>query len=117
LNASLRTRERTYQALAWEANARIAMISQDHAAAEVCVSHALSFVERWEIPVAAWRVHATAAEGSTDPELARAQWRRSADTITRLADSLPQTEPSREIFLSAPRIRQILDRQSRASGQ
>jgi hypothetical protein len=117
LKASLRTRERTFQALAWEANARIAMISQDHAAMQECIGNALSIVERWEIPVAAWRAHATAAEAATDPELARAQWRLSAETITRLADSLSRTEPSREMFLSAPRIRQILDIQrSRASG-
>jgi DNA-binding winged helix-turn-helix (wHTH) protein/tetratricopeptide (TPR) repeat protein len=117
LNASLKTRERTYQALAWEANARIAINSQDHAVAEDCVNKALSIVERWEIPVAAWRVHATAAEASRDPELARQQWRLSAETIIRLADSLSQTEPSREMFLSAPRIRQILDtQQPRASG-
>jgi DNA-binding winged helix-turn-helix (wHTH) protein/tetratricopeptide (TPR) repeat protein len=117
LKASLRTRERTYQALAWEANARMAMISGDHAAADACVSQALSLVERWEIPVAAWRVHATAAEAATDPKLARVQWRLSAETITRLADSLSRTEPSLEVFLSAPRIRQILNtQQSRASG-
>jgi DNA-binding winged helix-turn-helix (wHTH) protein/tetratricopeptide (TPR) repeat protein len=108
LEASLKTRERTYQALAWEANARVAMISQDHAAVEECIVNALSIVERWEIPLAAWRVHATAAEAATDREAARVQWRLSAETISRLADSLPATEPLREIFLSAPCIRQIL---------
>ncbi len=88
LNASLRTRERTYQALAWEANARMAVIAGDRTAAEEYITKALSIVERWEIPVAAWRVCATAAEFATDPELARARWRLSAETIARLADSL-----------------------------
>jgi predicted ATPase len=108
LKASLRTRERTYQALAWEANTRVAMMASDDAAARQCISQALSLVERWEIPVAAWRVHATAAEVAPDPELARAQWRLSAETIARLADSLSRTEPLRETFLSAPPIRRIL---------
>ncbi|HTB11670.1 MAG TPA: AAA family ATPase [Bryobacteraceae bacterium] len=116
LKASLKTRERTFQALAWEANARVGIASQDHAAVEDCIGNALGLVGRWEMPLAAWRVHATAAEAATDPELSRAQWRLSAETITRLADSLSQSEPSREIFLSAPRVRQILGRQSRASG-
>jgi hypothetical protein len=116
LKASLNTRERTFQALAWETNARIAMISGDHASVADCIGKALSIVERWEIPLAGWRVHATAAEAATAPELAHAQWRLSAETITRLADSLSPTEPLREIFLSAPPIRRILDTQrSRAS--
>jgi DNA-binding winged helix-turn-helix (wHTH) protein/tetratricopeptide (TPR) repeat protein len=117
LQASLKTRERTFQALAWEASARIAMMSQDRAAVEQCIGQALSIVGRWELPLAAWRVHATAAQAATDPELARTQRQLSAETIARLADSLSRTEPLREAFLSAPPIRQILDTQSsRASG-
>ena len=108
LKASLKKRERTHQALAWEANARIVMISGDHDAVADCIGKALSIVERWEIPIAAWRVHATAAEAATHPEVARVQWRLSAETITRLADSLSRTEPLRETFLSAPPIRNIL---------
>ncbi|HWY47734.1 MAG TPA: AAA family ATPase [Bryobacteraceae bacterium] len=108
LKASLRTRERTHQALAWEANARVAMMASDHVAAEECITQALSIVERWEIPVAAWRVHATAAEAATHPEFARGQDRLSAETIIRLADSLCQMEPLRETFLSAPPILRIL---------
>jgi hypothetical protein len=109
LNASLATRERTYQALAWETNARVARIAGDQGAVEDCVGKALSIVERFEVPLAAWRVHATAAEVSTrDPSLARAHLRCSAETIIRLADSLPRTEPLREIFLSAPQVRKAL---------
>jgi DNA-binding winged helix-turn-helix (wHTH) protein len=117
LKASLATRERTYQALAWEANARVATISGDHAAVEGCMNKALSIVERFDVPVAAWRVHATGAEVATrDPQLARERWRVSAETVMRLADSLPQTEPVRQIFLTAPPVRQILaTQQSRAS--
>jgi DNA-binding winged helix-turn-helix (wHTH) protein len=111
LKASLRTRERAYQALAWEANARVAMMCGDHVAAAECITHALSIVGQWDIPMAAWRVHATAAQLTTDPEQVRAHWRLSTETITRLADSLSPTEPLREIFLSAPPIRMILGNQ------
>jgi hypothetical protein len=84
------------------------MIAGDRPAIEACIGEALRIVERWEIPVAKWRIHATAAETATDPELAREHWRLSAETITRLADSLPPTEPLRAIFFSAPSIRRIL---------
>jgi predicted ATPase len=108
LTASLRTRERTYQALAWEANARVTFMAGDHAATEECINKALSIVGGWEIPVAAWRVHATAAEVVIHPESARDQWGLSAETIIRLADSLHRTDPLRQTFLSAPPIRRIL---------
>jgi hypothetical protein len=114
LQASLKTRERTHQALAWEANARVAMAAGDGSVAD-CIGKALSIVEQWDIPVAAWRVHATAAQaakaGLVPPHL-----QLSAETIIRLADSLPRSEPLREIFLSAPPIRRILSNQhARAS--
>lgn len=111
LKASLGTREQTFQALAWEANARVAIASHDRAGAEECIPKALGIVARWEILVAAWRVHATAAEAATDPALAREQRRLSAETIARLAHSLSGTEPLRETFLSSPPVRQILDTQ------
>jgi hypothetical protein len=115
LRASLATRERTYQALAWEANARIAMLCGDRNSAEECIGEALNIVDRWEIPVAAWRVHATAAETARDRESAFAQWRLSAGTIVRLAESLSAAEPLRETFLSAPPIQRILSAQQAAA--
>jgi tetratricopeptide (TPR) repeat protein len=53
LNASLATRERTYQALAWETKARVARIAGDQAAADECIGKALNIVEQFEVPVAA----------------------------------------------------------------
>jgi DNA-binding winged helix-turn-helix (wHTH) protein/tetratricopeptide (TPR) repeat protein len=108
LKASLATRELTHQALAWEANARVAMISGDHQPVAEYMDKALSIVDRWELPLAKWRIHATAAEATSDPSSAREHWRLSAETIIRLADSLPTTEPLRTIFLSAPSVRRIL---------
>jgi hypothetical protein len=56
------TAERTWQALAWEANARIALASLDPHRAQECIGEALSTMNGFEVPLAAWRVHATAAE-------------------------------------------------------
>jgi hypothetical protein len=68
-------------------------------------------MEGFEVPLAAWRVHATAAELYRRIE-SRDLWKRhlalSRETIIKLANSLPAEEPVRHIFLSAPKIRKIL---------
>jgi tetratricopeptide (TPR) repeat protein len=61
LRATLSTAERTWQALAWEASARVAAAGYDTEQAYACVAKALSTMEGFEVPLAAWRVHATAA--------------------------------------------------------
>jgi DNA-binding winged helix-turn-helix (wHTH) protein len=112
LALTLATAERTWQALAWEACARIAMAEGDRRRARSCVDHALATMEGVEIPLAAWRVHRTAAdlcgrEGHHDAagrhrELGRA-------TILRLAGSLAPDEPLRGTFLSAPSVRGLVE--------
>ena len=62
LGVTLTTAERTWQALAWEVNARIAMAQRDLAHARDCIANALSTMEGFEVPLAGWRVHAIAAE-------------------------------------------------------
>jgi DNA-binding winged helix-turn-helix (wHTH) protein/tetratricopeptide (TPR) repeat protein len=114
LDAALATDERTYQGLAWEANARVAMALQDWKRAEQCVAKALTAIQGYDVPLAAWRVHGTASEvyarkGDASP--AEEHQELSRATILRLANSLPPEEPLREIFLSAPMVRKILDRE------
>jgi hypothetical protein len=61
--------------------------------------------------LAAWRVHATAAridEESGNVEAALSHRNISRVTIQRLANSLPEQEPLRAIFLSAPVVARIL---------
>ena len=65
LELTLATAERTWQALAWEASARVAMAGGDHHRASTCIDNALSAMEGFEVPLAAWRVHASAAELET----------------------------------------------------
>jgi DNA-binding winged helix-turn-helix (wHTH) protein/tetratricopeptide (TPR) repeat protein len=111
LAITLATAERTYQGLAWEVNARIAIASQQWNRTEECIRKALSAIEGYEVPLAAWRVHATAFElfrKSGDKNLAERHLAISRETIMKLANSLPVGEPLRRIFLSAPMIRGIL---------
>ena len=111
LSATLMTAERTWQALAWEANARVAVAQRDFDRAHDCVAKALSTIEGSEVPLAAWRVQATAAElyqGEKDSHSAEHYRELSRATILKLADSLAADEPLRKTFLSAPSIRKVL---------
>ncbi len=105
------TAERTWQALAWEINARVAIAERDFHRARNCIDHAASTMEGFEVPLAAWRVHGTAAEVYRRAGgKATAEQRRllSRATILRLANSLPDDEPLRDTFLSAPSVRVIV---------
>jgi tetratricopeptide (TPR) repeat protein len=111
LDIALATAERTYQGLAWEVNARVALAIRDHDRARECIGQAVSTVQGFEVPLAAWRVHATAAyieEESGNLESARSHRNVSRATILRLANSLPEQEPLRQIFLSAPAVARVL---------
>src|SRR5208282_3073581 len=111
LEVTLATAERTWQALAWEANTRVAIAQRDFERAHECITKALSTMEGFEVPLAAWRVHATAAEryqGSKKSEASEHHRELSRATILKLADSLPSEEPIRRIFLSAPSVRRVL---------
>lgn len=111
LQLALATAERTFQSWAWEASARVAMAQGDHERARECVARALATMEGFELPVAEWRVHATAAALESmisNGESARQHLEMSRATIVKIADSLGPQEPLRGTFLSAPRIAELL---------
>jgi DNA-binding winged helix-turn-helix (wHTH) protein/tetratricopeptide (TPR) repeat protein len=113
LEITLASADRMFQALAWEANARLAMAESDLTRAADCVGRAVASIEGLEVPLAAWRVHATAAEcadRARDGRAARRHRELGRATILQLADSLPPEEPLRSTFLSAPAVRVVLDR-------
>jgi DNA-binding winged helix-turn-helix (wHTH) protein len=113
LDMALATTERTSQGLAWEINARVALANQDHARARDCIAQGVSTVRGFEVPLAAWPVHATAADiedASGNIEPARLHRNLSRATIMQLANSLPEQEPLRQIFLSAPAVTRVLSR-------
>ena len=108
---TLATDEHTWQALAWEANARVATAERDLERARESVTQALHAMEGFDVPLAAWRVHATAADvfdSMGNMELADEHRERSRAVIYRLANSLAPESPLRKTFLEAPAIRHIL---------
>jgi DNA-binding winged helix-turn-helix (wHTH) protein len=115
LDRALATEERTWQGLAWEINARVALANRDEARARDCIARGVSTVQGFEVPLAAWQVHATAAhieEESGNLESARSHLALSRTTIMQLANSMEQQEPLRKIFLSAPPVARVLSRYS-----
>ena len=112
LAMALATAERTWQGLAWEANARVALANRNHDRARECIGKAVSTVQGFEVPLAAWPVHTTAAlieeESGNRRQSARSHRESSRATILRLANSLPDGEPLRRTFLSAPAVARAL---------
>jgi hypothetical protein len=79
--------------------------------AQEYIERAISTVSGFEVPLAAWQVHATAAHIEEELgalESACAHREQSRTTILRLANSLPDQEPLRKIFLSAPAVVRVL---------
>jgi hypothetical protein len=111
LEATLATAERTWQALAWELNARLAISDLDLERAQECVARALESMEGFDTPLAAWRVHATAADVAQrrgDAEGATQHLKNSGATILKLANSLPANHRLRATFLSAAPVSRVL---------
>jgi tetratricopeptide (TPR) repeat protein len=87
LKIALASAEHTWRALAWEVNARVAMAELDLTRAQDCIAKGLSAMEGFEVPLAAWRVHATAFElhqNSGDRDLAERHLALSRETVMKL---------------------------------
>jgi DNA-binding winged helix-turn-helix (wHTH) protein len=111
LDVTQQTAERTWQALAWEMSARVAMAEFDITRAQDSIAKGLATMEGFEVPLANWRVHAVAAElheRTRDGELAEYHRELSRQTIRKLANSLNAEESLRETFLSNPLVRRVL---------
>jgi hypothetical protein len=111
LNSANATPERTWQAMAWEVNAGVAMAEIDLQRAQDCVSRALATMEGFEVPLASWRVHATAAEVSQraeDTESSQRHREISRAAILTLANTLAAEDPLRKTFLSSLSVTKIL---------
>jgi tetratricopeptide (TPR) repeat protein len=112
LDVTLGTAEHTWQARAWQINARVAMAQGQLDRAGNCIGKALSTMEGFELPLAAWRVCATAAEYYErigEREACERHRELSRITIRQLADSLQAEESLQKIFLSAHPVRKVLD--------
>ncbi|HYN50577.1 MAG TPA: hypothetical protein VES62_06600, partial [Thermoleophilaceae bacterium] len=106
------TAERTWQGLAWEMNARIALAGDDPRRARDLIERGLAAIDGFEAPVAAWQVHATAAEvcqALGESGSARSHRASSRDIVLTLAASLESYEASRRTFLTSPAVVRVLD--------
>jgi tetratricopeptide (TPR) repeat protein len=111
LDAALSTDAPNLQAVAWGTKARVAIAQTKWDDADECLQRAFAVVEKFEVPVAAWQVHATAWRlyRHTRDEQAAEEHRTHARTLLRkLANSFPPDEPLRQSFLTAPAISRIL---------
>ena len=112
------TEERTWQALAWRAMGLVALHEQDLERARACVDEALNLVGSHELPLAGWRVHAVAAEvarAASDERGARHHSDIASELVQKLADSLSEEEPLREVFLRAPPVAALLGQRAAVS--
>ena len=110
LNSALSMAEPNMQALAWETKARVAEAEKNSSGARQCIESALAILDRFEIPVSAWRVHATAWDlygGEGEYERAEGHRARAKEVIMRIADSFEQGEPLRESLLTAAPVLRI----------
>src|SRR5262249_14143967 len=105
LESARATEEHTWQALAWEMNARVAVATSDDLGRALdCLAQAFAAMEAFEPPLAAWRVHATGADLmqlADRPEEARRHQDRCRSTALTLADSLPADHPLRATFMAS----------------
>lgn len=106
------TAERTWQALAWDVSARIALAAGDPRQARDLIERGLAALEGVEAPVAGWQVHATAADvfetlGETGS--AQSHGMSSRNTVLQLAASFDTYEASRTIFLTSPAVARVLE--------
>jgi len=111
LEAALSTEDPNLQARAWEMEARIAMAGEAWGEAEEFLSHALEILQRIDVPMAAWQVHATGCNLYRElrqADKAEQQQRKAEMAVRSIVDSFAPGEPLREIFLSAPPVRQVL---------
>ncbi len=111
LESALSTDDPNLQSLAWEMKARIAIAREEWSEAESFVAQAIAILQRFEVPIAAWRVHATAWDvyRQLKQEDKAEQQRNAAETVVRaIANSFAPDEPLREIFLTSDPVRRVL---------
>ncbi len=103
IESSLATAERTWQALAWESAARVALAGSDLLDGQNCIRKAIAAMQGFDLPIASWRVHATAIQ--LLPETAEDHRQLAASGILRLAESLKEFPSLQQTFLSSKSVR------------
>jgi tetratricopeptide (TPR) repeat protein len=120
LASALSTADPYLQALAWETRSRVALADRDWNGATAYVDQALAVLREFDVPVAAWQVHATAWDvhlDQRDDTLAETHRARAESHILAIANSFAPEEPLRKSFLGAAPIRRILSKQEPGAGR
>ncbi len=94
--------ERTWQALAWDSHAHLALAREDATAARESVQKAIEVTRGFETPNSDWRVHLTAAAVCAqlgDAAGALVHTNTAAAVRRQLHDSLPEGSPGRARLL------------------
>lgn len=115
LESALSTADPFLQALAWDLKARVSMAESNSADARRSIEQALAIIEKFEIPVAAWRACATAWElyGSAKEQTVAEEYRaRSERYILKIANSFESDEPLRKSFLNAAPVSRVLSKKA-----
>jgi tetratricopeptide (TPR) repeat protein len=110
LQSAVSIMEPNLQAFGWEASARVAMAQKNRDRAWQDIESALTILNKFDLPVVAWRVHATASDVYRDAQQeAKADGHReyAQKEIMRLADSFEPNEPLRASLLAAAPVRRI----------
>lgn len=110
LGSALSTADPNMRALAWEMKSRVARAEKDFDGDKEYVHNALEILDRFDIPVAAWRVHASAWKFysyTEEHERAEGHRARATELIMRIANSFEREEPLRESLLAAPAVRRV----------
>jgi len=101
LKLTLQTRERTFQTLAWNALAQVAIMQGNPLAALESIERALAIASEYETHLATWRAHATAAKAHQmlGREADAASSRElSARASGRLLSTFAESHPLRDFF-------------------
>ena len=109
LDIALATAEHTWQALAWEAKARVALAERDISGADEHIQHAIAACGEFEVPLASWRVHATAGDTfvlAGNPDTAARHRQIATAEVSLLAASL-EGESLQHVFLGSQEVRRI----------
>ena len=105
LLAALATEEHTWQALAFDACARVAQAENDMSRARECVNRAIDVMAGFEVPLARWRVHRTAAE--VVKEETEHHRTLARETVERLAASMEDFPELKRCFLQSDELQAI----------
>ncbi len=111
LDLAFTTEKYTYQACALDICARIALADADPVSAAEFIARAGKITEKFNLPLASWRVHGTAASvhaHNRQRSLELQSRKLARQGIFALADSMTREHPLRKAFLSSTPVADLL---------